>query len=302
MAKVSVLRPEVLRELYVRPSWVPVVQSALSLALFAGLGLAALIAPWKALTCAAWPVMGLVMAGWLNAAHDCAHGTFVRSPSGNSTAGQFWSVLLLSNFTLFKHAHLEHHRFTRVYGDTESLDTLTSAADYARAMLLHNPLRPVVLALRAAAGNLPASIDTPAKRREVCRDTGAVLAWLLVAGTLTALSPATMLTLYWGPLLFMGPLVSFAALPEHHGLDASPDVFESTRSVTSNAFTRAVLWNGGFHAEHHLYPGVPSCNLSKLRQALGGGGPREIHSYLGFHARLVMQLSRGREIRLRHTP
>jgi fatty acid desaturase len=276
-------------------------QSALSLALFAGLAWGALTAPWKALTLVAWPLMGLVMAGWLNAAHDCAHCTFLGSSPRNRIAGQLWCVLLLSNFTLFKHAHLEHHRFTRVPGDTESLETLTSVADYARAMLLHNPLRPVARAVRAAAGNTPAYIDTSAKRREVRQDMVAVLAWLLAAGVLTALSPATMLSLYWGPLLFVGPMVSFAALPEHHGLDASPDVFESTRSVTSNALIRAALWNGGFHAEHHLYPGVPSCNLSKLRQALGGAGPSEIRSYLCFHARLILQLS-GVGNRLLHTP
>src|SRR5438105_1009878 len=97
-----------------RPPWIPALQSAFNLSLLAALGCLATMFPWWPAKVAVWPVMGLVLAGFLNAAHDCAHGTFANSKIGNRVGGILWSTPLLINFTLFKYAHLTHHRFTRM--------------------------------------------------------------------------------------------------------------------------------------------------------------------------------------------
>jgi len=146
-----------LRGLYTRPLWIPALQSTFNLVLFAVLASLAIAAHWWSLKVTLWPLMGFVLAGFLNAAHDCAHGTFVNSKTGNRIAGTLWCAPILVNFTIFKYKHLTHHRFTRVKGDTESLLPMTSVSDYARRMSLYNPFRAPLKTLDVAIGKLSPS-------------------------------------------------------------------------------------------------------------------------------------------------
>lgn len=273
-----------LRDLYHRSLALPLLQSAVNLALYAALAWAAASSVW---CFALWPAMGFVLSGFLAAAHDCLHGTFVNTKRGNRIAGAAWCVPILVDFTLYKYPHLTHHRYTRQPGDSEEWVVVHSFGGYVREMFAHNPFSGAVKAILAAVGRLPAYIDTDSKRRAARMDGVLVVLWLLAMGALTVVFPRVLVAVYWAPYLFFNSMVRLSALPEHAGCGEGPDVRRSTRSVISNALVRTVLWNGNFHAEHHLHPAVPSCNLAELSRRLGDEHMQRVRSYLGFHLHLL---------------
>lgn len=285
--------PEALKPLYRRPVWRSLLQMAAIFVLLSVLATLAATSPTWTVTVLFWPLIGFIFAGFLNAAHDCVHGTFLDGRRANRIAGTLWCAAILGNFSLFKYSHLTHHRYTRVPGDTEAVEPLRSIGDYARRMLLRNPFGHVGRTLRAAFLCPPEWLGDGAKRAAARQDASVLLIWLMAAAALTIAFPATMVAIYWGPLLFAPAMVSLTALPEHYGRPASASVFESTASVISNPLARTLLWNAGYHAEHHLYPAVPSQNLPALHQKLRPGGGHCVRSYSAFHAELLRELWRG---------
>jgi len=281
--------PQQLRELYRRPLWKPVVQSAVNLAAYAALAALAIgTAAWP-LKALAWAGMGLLLAGCVNVAHDCLHSTHLDSRRANRVAGSLWCAPALVNFSLFRHSHLLHHRYTLVPGDPEPHAPITSVTGYLRRVFVHNPFAPPLRNTRkvfgAASATLPDAVRRPGRR-----DAAVVCAWLALMAGLTALHPLALVQAYWIPLLLMHPLITLTALPEHHDRQPSADVFTSTGSVVSNAILRHAMWSGGFHAEHHFNPGVPSCNLLALHAAMRAGRTHSEPSYVRYHFRLVRQL------------
>jgi fatty acid desaturase len=171
---------------------------------------------------------------------------------------------------------------------------LRSFRDYLREMFFHNPCGGLVKSTRAVMGHFPAYIDSPDKRHHARVDGTVVLLWLAIMVAFTLVSWRTALAAYWGPLLFFSSMVRLSALPEHWGCAEGPDVHRSTRSIRSNVLVRTVLWNGNFHVEHHMHPGVPSCNLPKLNRRLQDKSIRLDNSYIRFHLRLLRELTARR--------
>jgi len=288
--------PELIQRLRQRSSWRPILQSTFNIALF--LLLAILTArsetPWL-VRIVAWPLMGLVLAGFLNAAHDCAHSSFLDSKRLNYWAGVVWCVPLLISFGLFKSFHLTHHKFNRRRGDPEPLAPIGSISEYCGRVLSYNPFRNILVALRVArSSSRKLAGCNRVSRNELKIELLIILSWLALAVSLTVFFPTTILFAYWIPLLTFGPVVQATALPEHHGRPLSSDVFENTRTILSGPIVRAVLWNSGFHAEHHLFPFIPSCNLPILHKLLDVRRDRDaLTTYSKFHLSLLSQLLSG---------
>lgn len=278
------------RDLHRRSLMLPVLQTVFNLALYAGLGWAAASSAWGFLL---WPAMGLLLAGFLAAAHDCLHNSYLDTATANRIAGAAWCTPILVDYTLYKYPHLAHHRYTRVPGDTEEWVMPKSVGDYLRAMFFNNPFGGVVKSVRAAAGRFPAYIDSAGKRQAALDDGRIVALWLLVMVALTLVFPRVLAAVYWGPFVCFSSMLRLSALPEHWGCGEGPEVCRSTRSVVSNPLIRTVLWNGNFHVEHHLYPSIPSCNLSELSRRLRGQPIHRARSYVGFHLGLLRRLYAG---------
>jgi fatty acid desaturase len=286
-------------DLYRRPILFPIAQCVANLAVYTAMAAIAAYQPWQPFSYALWLPMGLVLVGFLAAAHDCVHGTFLgpRIRSGNRLVGVAWCAPLLVNYTAFKQAHLTHHRFTRVPGDSESHEQLHSIGEYLKQVVVGNPLRPLLTSVRIALRIFPAYIKSSEHQRAASLDSMVVVAWLLAIAALTAAHPRLLVAAYWGPLAFFGMMLTATALPEHYGCGVGPDALKSTRSVSCSALTRMLLWNGNFHAEHHLYPTVPSCHLPALSRRLAHVPILRAGSYMAFHLHLVRALCRRRTTR-----
>ncbi|MGW4890101.1 fatty acid desaturase family protein [Streptomyces murinus] len=237
-------------------------------------------------------VLGMILAGFLNAAHDCLHRSHLRSKRGNRVMGAVWATPLLVNFSVYRYQHLVHHRYTGVKGDTESHRTYATVASYLYALTGLALWRHTLTGLlESTRGTFPPSVNTEERRREARRDDLAIAGWLVVVVALTAVFPRELLFAYWLPLYFSGPAIIFLALPEHYGLYGSPEVTRNTRTVRTNRLARFLLWNANYHAEHHRYPAVATLNLHRLHQAMPVPHPIQEKSYLGFHAKMVKAIS-----------
>ncbi|MEU4890927.1 fatty acid desaturase [Streptomyces sp. NPDC044780] len=240
--------------------------------------------------------LGFVLSGFINAAHDCVHRAHLRSKRGNRIAGMFWGTPIMLNFTIYRHQHLVHHRFTGVEGDTEPEETFETLRGY-----LHTfsgiPVWPGLAKriIRTWRKEFPASVSTDERRRDARLDNWVLTGWLVLMVILTIAFPYALLIAYWLPLAFVVPAIFFLSLPEHYGLWGVPEVTRNTRTIESNSFVRFFVWNANYHAEHHRYPAVASLNLHRLRKALAEPHPITGKSYVGFHAGLVSALWKGNQ-------
>jgi fatty acid desaturase len=279
-----------------QPRWLPIVQTMANLAVYAAAAVVVTADELGPARFAVWPLMSLVLAGCIAAGHDCFHNALFGSKRANRIAGAIWCAVVLNNFSALKYAHLVHHRHTRVEGDSESPFDVPNLAAYAGLLFfsIFSIPRAALKAVRIATGRLqPPYLTTPRTQRDARLDSGAVLVWLAIAGALTVYAPLAMTLIYWVPLAFFPPMALSIAMPEHHGCEG-PDLFAATRTTKSNWFARMLIWNSNYHVEHHLYPGVPSCNLPAVHRKIQGELAHCSPGYLAFHLGLLRDYARAR--------
>lgn len=237
-----------------------------------------------------WPVMGLILYGFLNAAHDCVHYTHLSTKGGNRIMGVVWCTPIFVNYSIYRYQHLKHHQHTGLEGDTETHTVYLSIGAYLYALSGVSFWYHAAMRLgQTWKGHFPATIDTDERKREAMTDGRVLFAWIIIALTMTLLFPLQMLLVYWMPLLFYPPAAFFMSLPEHYALSGSDNVAK-TRSIVSNSFIRFILWNANFHSEHHGFPYIPALNLEALYSS--GLTPESLHetSYLNFHRNILKQI------------
>jgi fatty acid desaturase len=283
-----------LAELRKPPWWSLPLQLLFILGGYAGLAYVGALGRSPALWLLVWWFQGVILSGFLGAAHDCAHGKFVHGRVANHVIGAVWASLVFFNFSLYKYFHLKHHRYTAVDGDTEPNGLFPNLWSY----LKHLPTTSFFLSfwkmsIESAMGHFPDFVATPEAKRDVQLDNILQLMWFLTALLLTILWPKFMALYYWAPMAFYFPMVFLTSLPEHYGCDQGNDVQRNTRTVTSNWMFRLVFWNGNYHAEHHLYPNIPSWNLPRLHKLIGHRFSFVEKSYIRFHLRLIWDLLNG---------
>ena len=68
---------------------------------------------------------------------------------------------------------------------------------------------------------------------------------------------------------FFASINAIWGLTQHMGLQEDvKDHRKSTRSVRLNPIFSFIYWKMEYHIEHHMFPMVPSYNLSKLHEAI----------------------------------
>jgi fatty acid desaturase len=174
------------------------------------------------------------------------------------------SVLMLGSMHAVQVSHLHHHRHCLDEDDTEGS---TARLAWWRAILI-GPLFP--LRLHRTAWRL----GSPAKRRWIAAETAAFLAVALLAIVIPGL-PALR-----GHVLAMlvGESLTgfFAVWTVHH--DCEPDgLFARTQR---GRWVNRLCYGMFYHAEHHLFPAVPTCHLpvlaERLDAAMGGAGWKQV--------------------------
>ena len=108
--------------------------------------------------------------------------------------------------------------------------------------------------------------------------------------TLTFFRPPALLFSYWIPLIVSYASIMFFAIPEHNGCNPVNGSGGLARSTTSNALIRFFMWQGNYHAEHHLFPAASADSLKKIAQEAYHQIYYHEKSYLKWHFRLFYHL------------
>jgi fatty acid desaturase len=269
-------RDERLRALYVRRPW----RAALSIARCWLLIVAALVAvalrPGVLTVAIAFVVIGTQQYALSILSHDAKHRTLFASRRWNDAAG----VWLLSapfgaNFGAERARHLAHHDQLGREDDPDR--DLYRASDKARGthFLRYVSGFTTLPGFRKSAARGERSASWPARlRRLVAERWPAVVANALV---LAVFALALDWRLYLG--LWAFPLAVFFFIPTRirqfceHAQPVVPDTAaDGERLVTyrPNALERLLIapFHMGYHAEHHLWSGVPYFNLPRLAALL----------------------------------
>ncbi len=239
-----------------------------------------------------WPLQAFLLAGFLGASHDCGHRVHYTHPLANRLAGMFWATITSVNFTLYKHFHLDHHQFVGTDEDTEPAGEFDSLKSYLSSLpTIHFFYTFWRMSVNALRGRFPHFIRNETQRRDVLLDDLALVVWFGGMLACTVLAPKLILVSYWVPLILFFPMVFLFSLPEHYGCDHSTDWRRNTRTVTSNSAVSYLYWNGNYHADHHIFPRIPSRYLPAAHALLKEEFAFSGRSYATFHLSLIRRLS-----------
>jgi fatty acid desaturase len=240
-------------------------------------------------------IYGFGLAAMFAPLHECVHRTAFASQPLNDRVAWLAGVLSLYNSTFYRRYHKWHHRYTRMPGQDPELSD--PAPRNIREYLLELSGIPWWIGkirghFRIAAGRLEDCPYIPAAaREEVIRSTR----WqLLVYGIAMAISLAFQqpwFIEYWLlPLAVGQPILRFILLAEHTGCAWGDQPLQNTRTTLTLWPLRVLMWNMGFHAEHHLYASIPFHALPAAHQRLSPHFNHVDRGYIQVNAQLISQL------------
>ena len=201
-------------------------------------------------------IVFLIFVAVVTVTHDVVHGSLGLSPRQTEWALYAFGAVLLESGHAYRVSHLQHHRVFPGPDDPEG--------DPARMSFWGAVAYGPVFLPRLWWWAFRRVGPRPDQRAWLLVEAAGMLA-VPVAGVL--LWPWTPAVLIYAVLVFVGcwvyPLLT-VYLP-HHDYGASP--LTHTSSLRGRMIP-ALFLELTYHLEHHLYPQVPSHNLSRLSQRL----------------------------------
>jgi fatty acid desaturase len=240
--------------------------TALLLAAWLGLGLAAArIEPvWARVP--AWILAGFLVNGLVQLGHDAWHHNLFRRPWQNDLYGHIFSLLFGTSFSAARHAHLRHHWYNRTERDPDAYNVGARGwlvqAQYYVVIFLGLPLAPLHFNVL-----YPLAFY---ERRKLPRHFAEIAACALfyVVVLRYVLAPRGLVPLalqvWLVPLLFASPWNGLKSVADHFANTWKGDRFHTATTVRTTA-AWAWAWNGlNYHLDHHLFPRVPGYNLARV--------------------------------------
>ncbi len=228
--------------------------------------------------------------------HDAAHGLLTRSTRWNDLIGQWlcaWPVGV--DLQEYRAYHLKHHRFAQQAEDPDL--KLSAPFPVTRASLLRKVVRDLTGLTFIKLRILPV-LAAALGRRRMLRSEWAMLTTQCV---FAALAVATdMLWVYL--LLWLLPMATWNMLvtrlrniAEHACMTNEPDPWRVARTTEAGWLARIFVapYFVNYHAEHHLFMGVPCYRLAGVHRALAGAGLTTQHNMpvTGGYARVLREAS-----------
>ncbi len=212
--------------------------------------------------------IGIVIHGLANLMHEACHGNLFRRPSVDRLMGFFCGAPAFFSITAYQVTHNLHHKHNRTELDPDEFMNITNKKGLLSLLfylwifigmflyLIHVPLTAMI------QGN---SRD----RRRIVAEYG-ILIVTYAAVILLSLRFGffdAVLMVWLIPCLvaaFFGNVRSWA----EHMLTVKGHPLTESRTVLSSKVFSLYNVNLNYHAEHHLYPGMPWYNLPKLHRLL----------------------------------
>lgn len=204
---------------------------------------------------------GVVLIFLFAPLHETIHRTAFRARRLNDALAWFAGLVLVLPPHYFRLFHFAHHRYTQDPAlDPElagpkperlgQLLSYVSGVPYWRERL--------TTTVRHALGRVTDAFVPARERAVVVAEARVVLAVYTGIALLSVGFSTWAPVIYWVvPAVLGQPALRLFLLAEHAGCPRVPDMLANTRTTLSNALVRYLAWNMPFHAEHHLFPGVP---------------------------------------------
>lgn len=271
---------------------------AAHVALIAGAGWLVALAPgWTILP--AMLLLGIVQVSLFAPVHETMHLTAFASRRANAIVGWLAACPSLLDWHFYAAFHLAHHRFTQDPARDPELTPPPPAGPggyVARISALNYWRARLQVIVDAWRGDLSAYPYIPAHARSrvvtsVRAMCVSMAALALGSGVLAGWWAPIM---FWiGPQLLAQPLLRLYLLTEHTGCTEDSDGLTNTRTTLTNPLVRLLMWNMGFHAEHHLYPSIPFHRLRDAHAALRPQLAVVQHGYARWHRDYLKGVLRG---------
>lgn len=200
----------------------------------------------------------------LRQSHNAQHGNIGIGRGGHDALMAVLSALMFTAMHAIQVTHLHHHRHCMSDDDIEAA---TARMPWWRALLI-GPVQ--IVRLHTAAWRL----GKPRQRRWIAAETGAALTLALaivVLPEVTSLPEFLTHALRWHlAAMLVGECMTgfFAVWTVHHDCVESQPAGRTLRRPWLNRITYHMF----LHAEHHLYPAVPTTHLSELARRIDATG------------------------------
>jgi fatty acid desaturase len=291
--QMRVVPADVLRRLYARSDRAGLVQTAAHLALLVAGGWMVLHARGTWWIVPALLLQGVFVNSLFGAMHESVHYGSFRTRRAADLLAFLSGAAILNNAGFYRHYHLAHHRYTQDPKRDPELITSVTPTNWKQYLLRMSALPFVVLRVRdillfpfGFRGNV--TYIHPAAWPEVRRWGRWLLALYvaLIAGSI-ALHTDVVLWVWFLPLLCGLPLLRLYLVCEHTLCPHSDDGFANTRTTTSTALLRFLMWNLPYHAEHHLFPNIAFHHLPEAHRYLRPHLKFVAPGYAGVHREII---------------
>ncbi len=228
--------------------------------------------------------------------HELGHGTVFKTRWLNRFFLWIYCVLGYHNHRDYAMSHTYHHRYTlHPDGDREVLlpKLPTFNPLYLLQLLTFNftggfessGLIPVMKrTIWTAFGKFPGDNewieavyeDCPEERVKAVNNARVILLFHLSVLVVAIVFKLWLLPLLFTFSFFIGGIWRYlCGAPMHCGLrDNIPDFRLCVRSIKLDPLSQFLYWHMNWHAEHHMYAGVPCYNLKKLSREIADDMPK----------------------------
>jgi fatty acid desaturase len=240
-------------------------------------------------------ICGVGLASCFAGLHECCHRTAFRNRRANDVAAWLLGLLSFYNATAYRRYHQWHHRYTHQPGLDPELDDPVPTSLGAYLLELsgwhwwRGKLRSYAQLLWGDLSAVPYLSPEliPTVRRSVWLQWGVYLALAVLS---LGWAHGFLLRFWLLPLAVGQPLLRFVLLAEHSGCSFSADGTRNTRTTSTMAPLRWLMWNMPFHAEHHLYTSLPFHALPEAHRVLAPQLHHVDRGYLRVHRSLLANL------------
>lgn len=235
---------------------------------------------------------GFIFSGFFSIIHYCSHDTFFKNKKINRIVGNFFSNLILLNFSMYKYFHLQHHRFTSVAGDSEPAGEITNIWKYLFYCLNWDFIFAFSRLSKASLlGYFPYFVKNKKAKKNIFYDELFSLLFLLILIIITVIFKLKMLIIFWIPLQLGISINYFLTIGEHYGCEQSKDIFSNTRNfAVQNFIFNFFHYYSNYHGVHHLYPLLPPVGVKKAYHEIGLKFKYHNISYISFNIELFKKI------------
>jgi fatty acid desaturase len=295
--QMRVIPGDVLKRLYQRSDKAGFLQTGAHLALLIAGG-------WLVLETRGtwWVVPALILqAIFVNslfgALHESVHYGSFKTRRFADILAFFSGAAILNNAGFYRHYHMAHHRYTQDPKRDPELITSGSPKGWGNYLFRVSSIpflmiraRDIFLFPFGLKGDVTYIHDGAWPEVRRWGRLQLALYAVLIAGSIL-LQTTVVLWVWFIPLLIGLPLLRLYLLTEHTLCPNSDDGFANTRTTTSNAFVRFLMWNLPYHAEHHLLPNIAFHNLPEAHKYLRPHLKFVAPTYTGVHRDIIRSFS-----------